>query len=136
VSAFDAVARSFLRPRTVTRLQGMIRRGLTTVGNLQEPPVVLDLYRLNESTNVYEDVGQREFYLRYGVAGISGISEVTAGALSSGTMRCFDTLTEPANVQVGDHFSLPDGHAGVVTEVPPTRFQILTAVWVMDEGSV
>jgi len=136
VSDFDTVARSFLRPRTVTRLQGMIRRGLTTVGNLQEPPVVLELFRLNEATNAYEGIGSREFYFRYGVAGISGMSEITAGALSSGQLRCFDTLTEPANVDVGDRFTLPDGHAGVISEVPPTRFQMLTALWVMDEGSI
>jgi hypothetical protein len=56
--------------------------------------------------------------------------ESASYAQTTGTLRRF----APWDVKVGDRFSLPDGHRGVVETVAPVRFGIQSAVFVVEEG--
>lgn len=140
-----SLATPFLSPRTVRSLQGMIRRGFSTLAVFDDPPTKLTLYRLNETTDLQEALPERWYVLRYDTQRPGEtLREVTATTPSTGTIRCFDTLDDPADLRLGDRFALDEAniaadvqpHVGVVTSVYPTRFGIVRGRFQIDEGAV
>lgn len=144
------VAKPFLSPRTITSLQGMIRRGFATVATFDQPPTILTLYRLDEGTEGYLAQPERWYVLRYDTQRPGDMDrEATASTPTGGTLRAFDPAPDAdgapvaADMRVGDRFALPEplpldvaAHTGVLTMVFPTRFGIASARWQIDEGSV
>jgi hypothetical protein len=87
----SVVAEPFLSTKSARNLQEMIRRGFATVARLDEPPIIMQLFRLDEGTEAYAALPERQYVVRYDTQRPGDADrEVTATTPSGGTIRTFD----------------------------------------------
>lgn len=128
---------AFFGPQTAEQLGELVRQGFATVLLLADPPVFIQLYRMDEDTGAFEAFGlPTEVTVKYGVRQPDARTELAErGAISQTLAYCEMRAWSPWDVQIGDTFTLGDGRPGRVSLVHPVRFGIQKVECAIDEGS-
>lgn len=123
---------AFLTPAQVVELQDLLRRGKVTVQEMQDPPPIVQLRRLNVVSGEFEDVGDPVHLIRlkFGLREVRETERTVpiTHRSSDGDLEMWEADYDALGLFNGDRFQWGDQVVEVSAVYPPRNGSVVAEV--------